>query len=280
MEKVSYSKRPEGFAGIPVKPLIKARALYVGNRMHLRSLETAGRLATGPLTLPVGDGGCAVLFRYGAVVLYDVLPLDEVHFLEKIRPLLSQPFDSPIMDEVNVAVVPDGREGVENGGIILKEVTVERLQLIADVLAKSLVLEHYETKVSGIFDRIEPLAGNLEKTGHWLHSGRELLRHIGGSLLSLHKMVGRVEVSEKPEILWENPSLERLFARLIDEYEITERHLALERKLDLISRTAQTGLNLLQAKRSLRVEWYIVILIMVEIALTLYELFTHKLAGP
>ena len=46
-------------------------------------------------------------------------------------------------------------------------------------------------------------------------------------------------------------------------------------KLALASRTVGTVLQLLQDRRSWRVEWYIVILIMVEILLTLYELFFH-----
>ncbi len=87
-------------------------------------------------------------------------------------------------------------------------------------------------------------------------------------------MVARVEVSEKPEILWDHPELERIYLRLQDEYEVRERHLALERKLDLIARTVETLLDLLQHDRSLRVEWYIVILIVVEIFLTLYAMFT------
>jgi uncharacterized Rmd1/YagE family protein len=49
--------------------------------------------------------------------------------------------------------------------------------------------------------------------------------------------------------------------------------VALERKLQVISNTAETLLDLLQTQQSQRVEWYIVILIVVEIALTLYELF-------
>ena len=88
-----------------------------------------------------------------------------------------------------------------------------------------------------------------------------------------HKMVGRVEVTEKPDLLWDRPDLERLYTRLVDEYELPDRHRALDRKLELIARTAETVLDLLQTKRSLRVEWYIVILIVVEILLTLYEMF-------
>jgi hypothetical protein len=54
--------------------------------------------------------------------------------------------------------------------------------------------------------------------------------------------------------------------------EIVLREATLERKLDLISRTVETLVDLLQNKRSLRVEWYIVALIVFEILLTLYQL--------
>jgi uncharacterized Rmd1/YagE family protein len=49
-----------------------------------------------------------------------------------------------------------------------------------------------------------------------------------------------------------------------------------ESKLDLIGRTIQTAIDLIQSRRSLRVEWYIVILIVFEIALTLYEMFIRR----
>jgi uncharacterized Rmd1/YagE family protein len=86
-------------------------------------------------------------------------------------------------------------------------------------------------------------------------------------------MVGRVAVSDKPDVLWDRPELERLYARLTDEFEIPDRFEAVESKLDLIGRTIQTAVNLVQSRRSHRVEWYIVILIVCEIVLTLYEMF-------
>jgi len=43
-------------------------------------------------------------------------------------------------------------------------------------------------------------------------------------------MVGRAEISEKPELLWDHPGLEGLFVRLQDEFEIRERHQSLERR--------------------------------------------------
>ena len=40
-----------------------------------------------------------------------------------------------------------------------------------------------------------------------------------------------------------------------------------------LQRSVETALELIQSRRSLRVEWYIVILIVFEICLTLYQMF-------
>jgi uncharacterized Rmd1/YagE family protein len=159
--------------------------------------------------------------------------------------------------------------------INIRTVEVERLQIIADVLAKSVVLAQYEAKVSQNIERIEPLAVDLEQHGRISGKPKEMLRHIGTMLLSAYMMVGRVNIPEKPEVLWENPSLQGLYNRLEDEFEILERHTALERKLNLISQTAETLLDVLNNRHSLRLEWYIIILIAAEIILTLYELFVR-----
>ncbi|MEL6382308.1 MAG: RMD1 family protein, partial [Cyanobacteria bacterium J06626_18] len=60
-----------------------------------------------------------------------------------------------------------------------------------------------------------------------------------------------------------------------DEYELRERLVTLEQKLTLISKTVETSLGILQRNSSHRVEWYIVILIVVEIVLAIYDLWTR-----
>ena len=228
-----------------------------------------------PLLISAGDHGYAVLFRYGAVVLFNLAPAEQLSFLNHVKHLIRDPFDAPDTEIVDINIDSTKEERVENNIISIKDTRPERLQVVADILAKSVVLDHYEKRVGDVFDRIEPLADSLQQKGRTAFKDVELLRHIGGTLLIQHTTVGRVEIEEKPEVLWEQPELERLYVRLEDEYELRERHVALERKLDLISRTAETLLELMQHKRSLRVEWYIVILIIVEILLSLYAIFTH-----
>ena len=64
--------------------------------------------------------------------------------------------------------------------------------------------------------------------------------------------------------------------RLAEEYELRDRSRALDRKLEIVSRTVETLLSLVQTRSSMRVEWYIVLLIIAELLLTTYPLVLHR----
>jgi uncharacterized Rmd1/YagE family protein len=76
-------------------------------------------------------------------------------------------------------------------------------------------------------------------------------------------------------VLWDHPQFERLNARLVDEYEIKERAVALARKLRVIDETARALTDIIDTERSMRLEATIVILIVVEILVAFYEVFVR-----
>ena len=260
---------------------LDGRALFIGQRLELRAFEKTNSLATGPLVVRAGSQGAAILFRYGVVVFFGVDPLEELAFLKHMESFVTDPFAQYKAEKVSLCLTAarSDKPSRDTVAMPLDEFNLPRLQVVASVLAKSVILDHYEAAVERTFDRIEPLAHSLQHGGRFMHKSRELLSHIGEVLLTQARMVGRVEITEKPELLWEEPQYERLHQHMAEEYELIERHRALERKLDLISRTAETLLDLLQTKRSLRVEWYIVALIVIEILLTVYELWSRHLLG-
>ncbi len=252
---------------------VRSKALFIGESLNLKLLETTDCLDTDPWIISVGSQGCAVLFPYGAVVLFGLEALEEATFRKQLESLVRKPFETAETEEINLRLDTVGEGRVEYDGIWLPEFSLERVQIVADILTKSVVLSHYEKGTAQVFEQIGPFADQLQRTTKDNRRGKELLRQIGRVLSIQNNIVGRVEIIDKPELLWDAPELERLYLRLEDEYEIRERHLALERKLDLISRTAETALELMQHNVTLRVEWYIVILIVVEILLSLYDMF-------
>jgi uncharacterized Rmd1/YagE family protein len=215
----------------------------------------------------------AFLFRYGAVVFFDAAPAGITEYLRQIGPHIRQPFpqverETEVLD---IRLDPAGKETIEHNTLVLADGSLEKLQLVADIMAKSVSLAHHEKGIERQFERIEPFAVNLDHWGRGAKAARELLHNLGGALLAEHRVVAGTRVDDSPELLWDHPELERLWARLRDEFEIRERFAALHSKLSLISRTAETALELLQNRRALRVEWAIVGLIVFEIVLTLVQ---------
>ncbi|HEV8000357.1 MAG TPA: RMD1 family protein, partial [Planctomycetaceae bacterium] len=135
------------------------KSLLIGERLDLRSLSKLPRselqtIATTPLSVATEAGGVAVLFRYGAVVLFDVTPADEASLLARLRPYVSGTLLKNELDEIHVRVDPNATEGVENGVIVVKNHEVERLQVVAENAGKSIVLALYESRIGEAFDRI------------------------------------------------------------------------------------------------------------------------------
>ncbi len=250
---------------------IPVRAFNLGERLHLRGLYEAP-LEYAPLVVAVGEHALGMLFRYGVVVVFGATEAEQKAWLKELRGRVEKPYRRPETEETRV-LVGKQTEGVSAEGINVTELTLPRLQVIATVLARSVALAYDESAIARAFDVVEPLARELDKPRTSGNVLKEVLRHIGGTLLAQQKMIGRVEIADKPDILWEQPELERLYARLEDEYELVERSAVLERKLALVARTAEITLNLLQTRRMLRVEWYIVILIVFEVILYLYEIW-------
>jgi uncharacterized Rmd1/YagE family protein len=255
----------------PPAATLRVRARFVGNRLNLRAFEAGKPLAVHPLTIRAGEHGFAVLFRFGAAALVDLGPIEEAAFFDSLAPFVIEPVDAPEAEELELCVDPAAPEQVdEHGRLWLRAADLERLRVVAHVLAKSAVLSWYELRASELMDRIESLADELRRGGRG-RRGRELARQIGELLLTQTRTVGRVEIGEKPELTWDDPVLDRLYERLAAEYELRERDRALARKLEVASDTVETYLNLLQSRQSIRVEWYIVLLILVEILLGLYD---------
>ncbi|MFM7519909.1 MAG: RMD1 family protein [Planctomycetota bacterium] len=291
-ESTEQAAPPAAPAGAAPRTVIEARAILVGSGLDITALGATERTGGAPLVLelvgsltgtalPGGGRGVAVLYRSGAAVFFDVTAAGIAEALRQIAPRVRQPLAEAERDTevLEIAVDPAGRELIEGNTLLLADVTMEKLQIVADILAKSVSLAHHERNVERQFDRVQPFAANLGRGGRSGRAGRELLQHIGGALLAEHQVVAGARVDDAPELLWDHPELERVWARLRDEFEIRERSRALHEKLALISRTAETALDLLQNTRSLRLEWAVVGLIVCEIVLTLLQWWLGAVHG-
>lgn len=248
----------------------EVRAVHVGERIDVKGVDP--RLSPQlPVMIEVAPSGYAVLLRAGAVVLFGVDPIQQERFIADLGARVQGRYRRIETERATVRL--GEADGIEPDSIILKDFAIEKLQVIAEILGKSVVLARYELDIADAFAKIEPLAQQMSTSRRKLPFRQgDLVRMIGQALLVEQELVGRAEILEKPDLLWDRPGLDRLYARLEDEYEIKERQAALDVKLGVVSRAAQTMLDLAQAQRSINVEYYIVGLIVLELALAIFQL--------
>lgn len=254
-----------------------ARALLLGERIDTAGLERADLVSTAPLAFHAGQAGFAVLYRFGVAVLFGLSPLEEDEIVTRIGARIA----GASRGDDESLVMETGQEGEDkalpNGRLAVKDLSEARLLVVADALAKSVALARDERRVNAVFDTIEPFAAELASKGRPPWRRKSMLELIGQTLLVRHRVSGRVAVEDKPDVLWDRPDLERLYARLEDEYELEARGRTLNAKIDVIGETARALTDLIDADRSVRLEWIIIILIAMEIFLSLFQMFgqTH-----
>ena len=214
------------------------------------------------------------LFRFGVAVMVGLTPLEEEDTLMKLALRVSGERARGDDETAVLEIAPDSDEQKSSGGPIqIKNLSPARFLVIADALAKTVALARDERDVNKVFDVIEPFAAKLAATGRPPFRRREMLKLIGQALLAQHRVSGRVAVEEKPDVLWDHPELERLYARLADEYELEERADVLKRKLDVIGDTAQALTDIIDADRATRLEAAIVILIVLELIAAIVQIW-------
>jgi uncharacterized Rmd1/YagE family protein len=260
----------------PTAQQLTAHALLLGDRINTAGFE-GQVLSSAPLAVRVGANGLAVLFRYGVAVFIGLSAAEETEFLESLRARTFGRVTPHEEEWAKIQVAKEAEEPIPVGGpVLVREFSLERLLVVSDALAKSVVLGRDEREVTNVFDTIEPFARELANFGKTSRNRTDLLKLMGNALLVQHRLSGRVAVGEKPDVLWDRPDLERLYARLEDEYELSERAETLNRKLEVIADTASRLADIVDTKHSLRLEIIVIFLIAFEIVITFYEIYARQ----
>lgn len=266
-----------GYVGHP--DIVMLGALPDGEKLVASARVLAGRIDTRALVednrklLAGVSDGLTFVFRYGAVVSITASGEDPHRVDAALKRYLRDPASVIEAETAEISLTRQGTDRIgADGQILLADGDEARLTLVAIVLARSAVLSRDEILVSHAFDRIAPLVGDLRETGRTRFPVRQAMRLVGEVLAARHRVMATVQADERPDVLWDNPELDRLYARLEAEHELDDRAEVLERKFVALGDFAEVLLNIIQDKRAFRLELAIIALIAFEIVLALFNM--------
>jgi required for meiotic nuclear division protein 1 len=235
----------------------------------------SGQASTGRSRLEVrrrlGDGE-VFCYAFGAVVFRDVAEAEreaEIARLNDRKRGAGSPLTTVAQETLNVVVRDGTRPGIEGGLLVVDELTEARSGIVALTVAQSVAMEYYERIVETMFERTTHRVEELERRGTVSFDVRPLHRFIGEAVGTRNEVLTVLHLLDKPDDTWDDPAMDAIYDDLRDEFDLADRHTALELKLRGIQESLELVLDVARDRRLVVLEATIVFLIVLELALSL-----------
>jgi uncharacterized Rmd1/YagE family protein len=229
------------------------------------------RLSAQELHLPLAGVGEVFFFAFGAAVFWNVPPAGreaELARLRRIRPNLTP---EVLREDFVVEEEPGARIGLSAGMLTLDRMTPERAGIVALTVGQSAAMEYYERIVARLFERTGSLVARLESKGTVPLNTRPLHRFIAEAIGTRSEVLTVLYLLDKPDAVWDDPAMDRIYDDLRGEFDLGDRYQALESKLRSIQEALELVLGVARDRRLVLLELAVVLLILLELALNLFR---------
>lgn len=216
------------------------------------------------------DGDRLYLFRFGAVVHDGAEKVDE-----SIQRVIEQAVERKYLPKTSETYFISPGEPGEGGPrvgwdrVVIPRRSPELLAAVALLLGQSAALERYEIAADDLMEETLSLARELKRAGRLPANTRQLVQRVGRIATDRMELARYFYLTDRPEEAWENAAVADLYDKLFRNLELADRHRAMLQKLEGIEGSTEIVLDLWQVRRSHRLEWAIVLLILIEIVLGL-----------
>lgn len=239
---------------------------------ELAPLYPDAKRSAHQLVLQRADGGRIFMYPFGAVVFLDVSPDIRQRELDRLanqQPRLTS--TGRIDEEFSVHEDTASFPKVADGALTLDRLTAERAGVIALTVAQSAAMEYYERIVDEMFAQTDRLVARLEQRGTVPFSTRPLHRFIGAAVGTRNEVLSVLHLLDKPDEIWDDPGIDRIYGQLRAEFDLSDRYSALEHKLRSVQEGLELVLDVARDRRLVLLELTIVLLIVFEILLALID---------
>jgi uncharacterized Rmd1/YagE family protein len=219
----------------------------------------------------VGKEKFVFIYDFGSLVSFnlDKKDLDDI-FLKLKKDIKC--VEDPEQDSFDITIKNIASEDIGFNEVILNQLDINKIEMIAVVLAQSVALDHYENIVNQQILKVGRINDHLIKFGKLHTSHKNLIKMIGETNKALENTIFQVDVLDKPPITWDHKDLEVLYEKANSVFELSLRFKNLKIKTDYIDRQLTRFVEILRSKREMRLELTIILLIVIEVIIYLFQI--------
>ncbi|VDO07130.1 unnamed protein product [Rodentolepis nana] len=226
-----------------------------------------------------------LVFKTGVVVFWNVSDSESEEIINKLRSECNRPLALELMEfeelvysftsgptvldieDIRFRAVPAKSDSKELKEDYEKEVQRLVLEKIAfsDALAASVKLSLLESSFDAVAVQMQPWIDKMQ-TGLGVFFPMSAVFRKTGELFTLRHLLNiSTTISETPDFYWDRPEVEKLFQNLKTALSVQSRTNILNSKLNTCCELTEILTNHLEARHSSRLEWMIILLILIEV---------------
>ncbi len=258
-----------GLEGIEYKAFYIASAIEIAayrqqNEMNLFSSSSS------ELYYHLPDNKYVYLFNYGVVVFANFTESEAKHFIKKIRSFAKGKSVDNIMDDLSVVVHQDSHKlDMAFDHLSIGRFNHEINKAIMLNLAQSVCLDQFTEESQQLLGELKSSTLRLGISGKIRINQKAAMRMAGRSLATKNSIAENLYILDSPDITWEDEFIDLLHKTLSRHFELTFRYQSIENTLKIIDENLSLYITYNQHRESSRLEWIIIILIIIEVVDTL-----------
>ena len=261
-----------------MQDLLAYKAYFVADQINVKEYRQAYRkdlVSANSLALyyQIDDSQYLFMLHYGVVVFCNVPEVIATTYLTDIKAYSTQWNQEAASDDFVVALKPEGGVEVGFGTLSVGRFDHEVNKMIMLHLAQSVALDHYNTLSQTNLSEVKEHTEFMRLHGNVKLGQKQALKFIGKSLATKNSIAENLYILDAPATAWEDEYLDQLHKKLSNHFELAQRYRAIENTLKIIDDNLSVYLTYNHHRESSRLEWIIIILIVIEVV----DTFVSKL---
>lgn len=211
-------------------------------------------------------------FREGSIVMWNISDLECGNILQFLKNYEQHRYSDELVNTeselMNYTYADSGkRSHLKDGDIVLAQ-EAENLDkyTFSNAMAQSVKLGIWEASLNLYVDSIEFVTEDLKSGRQLRMTQQEVLRKQGELFALRHRINLSSDLLDTPDFYWERDDLEHLYQQICGYFSIAKRTRVMNERLNHCLELVSILSSHLSDRHHVRLEWMIIVLIMVEVA--------------